>query len=610
MRARLGLLFGLAACGDPAARVTLEPLDDGVCGRPAGAQSLKVTAYGDGGETVRAVALGDAVAIADFPTDTVQLGVEVLVGNGLVGTAGKSVRLVFTDLADGAAIPIAMVPPNGFCPVGALGTARAQPLVARAGDGVLVVGGIGAAGPLSSAELYDPATGTFAPVDVPSGFDDVDNGMLGAVLSTLPDGRVVLTGSSRGVLAVFDPATRSFGPAIAITSRAFHGAIAVDATHVLVAGGCAGVANRMCDATPLHSSLIYDLQGHQAGGPTVTGVHEGAQLVDLGPRRDGAHQLVLAGGFGDPGAGAWFAPGDDQATPLAGLAAQLAPLDGGGLLTAFAPDAATADGTVVAVSPAGAVDALTRAPAIAGARLALLEDGSVVAIGGDPRVARYVPQTDRWDQAIPAGEPPAIIAPSLARLADGSVLVLGGATPSAQAWLYRPALTGPTSGSVTVLPGEPGGVLTAPDPTTVTRAAGFTLAAPDDATLARALVGGPRPVRGTVTATVHGAAVGLALIAQQQGSDHAIVAVLRDGEPARLERHDPGVTTLCTGAVVALDSGPLVARLAINSAGASVVLGTTTVLSCEATLGDAGLWGVAASGAGSRVIVDAVTVAR
>ena len=117
-------------------------------------------------------------------------------------------------------------------------------------------------------------------------------------------------------------------------------------------------------------------------------------------------------------------------------------------------------------------------------------------------------------------------------------------------------------------------------------------------------------MRGTITATVHGATVGLALIAQQQGSDHAIVAQLRDGEPARLERHDPGVATLCTGSMVTLGGGPLVARLAINSAGATVVLGTTTVLSCDATLGDAGLWGVAASGAGSRVIVDAVTVAR
>jgi len=153
-------------------------------------------------------------------------------------------------------------------------------------------------------------------------------------------------------------------------------------------------------------------------------------------------------------------------------------------------------------------------------------------------------------------------------------------------------------------------VLTAPDPATVTRAGGFALAAPDDATLARALVGGPRPIRGTVTATVHGATVGIALIAQQQGSDHAIVAQLRDGEPARLERHDPGIATLCTGSPVALDGGPLVVKLAINSNGASVVVGTTTVLSCDAVLADAGLWGVAASGAGSRVIVDAVTVAR
>ncbi len=608
MLARLAPALLLIACGDPAAHVQLVPIDLGACGMPVGAQSLNITAYAASGATVRAVPLGAAVDIADFPTDTLQLGVEVLVANGVVGAAGKTAPLDLTALTDGAAIPIAMLPPDGFCAVGALTEARAQPLVARAGNAVLVVGGIGASGPLSSAELYDPASGTFSAIDVPGALDDPDNGLLGAVLSTLPDGRVALTGGSRGVLTVFDPATRTFGPVLAIARRAFHAAIATDATHVLVAGGCAGVVGQTCDATPLHSSLRYDLEGQQAGGPTLSGVHEGATLFDLGPRADGAHQLAIAGGFGDPKAGEWLAAGDDQAIPLAGLGAQAVPLDGGALLTAFAADGATADGSVAIVSARGAIGAATSAPAIAGARLVLLEDGSVVAIGGDPRVAHYAPSTDRWSQT---GTAPAITAPALARLADGSVLVLGGATPSTQAWLFRPSLVGPTSGSVTALP-EAGGVLTAPDPAMLTRTAGFTLVTPlgDEGALARALVGGPRPVRGSVKATVHGAIGGIALIAQQQGSDHAIVAQLRDGEPARLERHDPGVTILCTGQPVTLDGGPLVASLAINSRSVSVVLGTTTVLSCDAELVDAGAWGVAASGAGSRVIVDAVTVAR
>jgi hypothetical protein len=400
--------------------------------------------------------------------------------------------------------------------------------------------------------------------------------------------------------------TKKFGPAIAITPRAFHAAIATDAAHVLVAGGCAGVVGQTCDATPLHSSFVYDLEGVQAGGPTLPGVHEGATLFDLGPRTDGAHQLAIAGGFGDPGAGEWLAADDDQAAPLANLAAQAAPLDGGGLLTAFAADGAAPAGTVAIASPRGIVALATAAPAMTGARLVLVEDGGIVAIGGASQIVHYSPSTDRW---TPTTQAPAIASPSLVRLADGAVLVLGGATPSAQAWLYRPSLVGPATGSLTVLPAS-NGILTAPDPATIDRAAGFTLAAPDDTTLGRALVGGPRPSYGSVQATVHGAAVGLALIAQQQGSDHAIVAQLRDGEPARLERHDPGVTTLCTGQTVALDTGPLVVTLEINSERAQVSIGTTTVLSCDVSLADAGQWGVAASGAGSRVTVDAVTVAR
>ncbi len=605
MLARLAPVL-LIACGDPAAHVQLAPLDLGGCGMPAGAQGLNVTAYAESGTTVRAVAEGGEVDIADFPADTVQLGVEVLVANGVVGAAGKTAPLDFASLASGAAIPIAMVPPDGFCPTGPLGTARAEPLVARAGDAVLVVGGTDASGPLATAELYDPATATFSPVDVPSGAIDMDTGLLGTVLTPLPDGRVVLTGGSRGILTVFDPATKKFGPAIAITRRAFHAAIATDATHVLVAGGCAGVVGQTCDATPLHSSFVYDLEGTQGGGPTLPGVHEGATLFDLGPRADGAHQLAIAGGFGDPGAGEWLAVDDDQAMPLANLAAQAAPLDGGALVTAFAADGAAATGTVAIVSSRGTVALATPAPALTGARLVLVEDGGIVAIGGGSQIVHYSPSTDRWTQGPAA---PVVASPSLVRLADGTVLVLGGAAPSAQAWLYRPSLVGPTTGSLTVLPAS-NGVLTAPDPATLDRTAGFTLAAPDDTTLARGLVGGPRPTYGSVQATVHGAAVGIALIAQQQGSDHAIVAQLRDGEAARLERHDPGVTTLCTGSTVSLDSGPLVATLEINSERAQVSLGMTAVLSCDISLADAGLWGVAASGAGSRVTVDAVTVAR
>jgi hypothetical protein len=598
----------VAACGDPPARVALVPVvvGDPACNKPAGATSIEVTAFAEGGEIVRAVPLGQALDISDFPADTLQLGVEVVVGGGVVGAIGKTAPLVFADLPDGATIPIMMAPPNGMCPVGELVDARRGPALARAGDGVLIAGGTGTGGPLATAEYYDPSTGTFSPVEVPAALQDIMNGLAGIVLTTLPDGRVVLTGGARGLLAVFDPETRAFGATFALApQRAFHGAFAIDATHVIVAGGCASVA--ACAAQPLRSTIVYDLEADPVGGPNLPAdaVRTGAQLFDTGAG------LVLAGGSGTAGEGDRFSPGDLDAMKLVGLGAQPALLDGGAVLTAFAPDPAPASGGVSVVAPNGAVHPVGAAPVLAGARLATLEDGSVIAIGGDARLARYVPTRDDWTQAAPAGDTmiPALTAPSLVRLADGSVLVLGGeAAPSRRAWVFRPSLVGPASGSVTVVPASDTslGVLTPPDPSTVTRVTEWVLTAADDLG-ARALAGGPRMRRGSVKATVTVTAGGLALIAQQTSPTRALVARIHPGEPARLER--PDGTVACSGSVVELPSIAFVATLAVGD-GVRVTIDDTDVLACDHVASDSGAWGVAASGIGARIAVATVTVAR
>jgi large repetitive protein len=608
----------LIACGGPAARVSLVPVGDGTCGRPDGATGLKVTAYGAGVDDVRAVALDDGqVTIGDFPEGTQQLGVEVLVANGDVGAAGKTAPLDFANLPDGTVLPIFMAPVGGFCPVGAMQEARSAPLVARAGAGVLVAGGIGASGPLVTAELYDPATATFSHVDVPP-LDPDD--LIGAVLTTMPDGKVALTGGARGILTVFDPEKKSFGSVFTISpQRAFHAAIAIDATHVLVAGGCAGVdASLGCQLPALHSTFIYDLTGNQVGGPNLSPMvsHEGAQLFDTGVQLDGSHALVLAGGFGDPGAGERFAVGDDAAVALAGFDAQVVPLDGGALLSAFVDDATMPPdaGPVAALPPDGsAVVAMQFGPKLTGTRLVLLEDGSVVGIGGDLTVAHYLPTGDQWKLETPPGDGPgAIVAPAVIRLDDGAVLVLGGDTPSAAAWEYRPSLVGPSIGSVTTQPQmETSDTLTVPDPRAVDRAMDWTLTATDDTLNARALVGGPRTSRGSVLANMHDVTGGFALIAEQTAPGEAIAAVLRDGEAARLVRVTAGVeSTLCTGSMVTLASGPISATLTIDDQGASVAIADLGVLACDFAGETVGAWGVSASGAGAHVAVDAVRAAR
>jgi hypothetical protein len=237
MSARGLVLALLVACGDDAARVRLVPISP--CGQVTSETALRVVGYTAEREQRRTVPPND---IDSFPADTEQLGVEVIGDSGKLVAVGKTAPLAFNALADASEIPIVMAPLDGVCPVGPMSEPRRSPLLARAGDGVLVVGGTGAAGePLATAELYDRATAAFVAVAVPATLMDPDNGLAGAVLTELADGRVALTGTSSHAIAIFDPATRTFSTPSLFDHRAFHGALAVDGGGLLVIGGCADV---------------------------------------------------------------------------------------------------------------------------------------------------------------------------------------------------------------------------------------------------------------------------------------------------------------------------------------------------------------------------------
>jgi len=618
-----------AGCSDPAARVQLvpiRPIADGTCGRPAGATELRVIAYARTGEIVRAVPLDGTLEIADFPADTEQLGVEVRIGGGQVGAAGKTAPLVFGELASGTTLPVFMAPPDGFCPTGAMIEARTAPLVARAGDGVLIVGGLGADGrPLATAERYDPATATFTSVPVPAVLGE--NGFVGASLTPLPDGRVVVSGGPQPVATIYDPETHAFADSVLIEGRAFHVAIATGEREVLLAGGCSAVEAGACSGVVRLSSKFYDATDantvrERVPGPALRAGRLGARIFELGVQRDGRPTYVAAGGLppanGMPALDAAdrFALGDLDATAIFGSRAQAVALDGGAVLTAFAPDGDPADGTA-SVLPAegGNARVIARAPDVAGARLVTLEDGRVLGIGD--AVVRYDPMLDAWDAIAPAGDGPGpTTAPVLHRLDDGSVLVLGGTqggAPVAQAWIYRPSLIGPATGALTVVPTgvARANVLTPSDPATVTRGADWVLAA-GGADLARALVGGPRMRAGTLRVVARVRAGGIALVAQQVAPGRATVGELAPGMPARirvLEAGEPG--TSCGGATVA-PFDPAVAatlELVIEDERAQLRRDGVVVVSCDVR-GDRGAWGVAALGAGAEVAVDTVTVGR
>ena len=349
----------LAACGDPAARVRIVARG-GDCARPDDANAVRVIAYTAGGETARSVGLDQTLAIADFPADTEQIGIEVLVGGGEIGAQGKSSPLVFDALPDGATIPVLMAPPDGFCELPGMRDARLHPLVARAGNGALVVGGIGPSGPLSTVEYYDPIEAVFVPVDVPTGLVDDQQGFAGAALATLPDGRVAVVGGPSSGFVVFDADRRAFvtEPTV-IGRRAFHAAIASGEREVLVAGGCSGVVALACDGVAKPQNQRYTLDRLSLPDPAgilAPGYRLSPQLFDLGVQFDGKRRFVLAGGGtrGDPPRTDRFALDDINAEAVPGGHVQAAALDGGAVLTAFGDDMASAEKGAAVLAPGAA----------------------------------------------------------------------------------------------------------------------------------------------------------------------------------------------------------------------------------------------------------------
>lgn len=628
----VGVRFACAAvasvvalgCGDDPARVTLAPIAH-PCGQPTGVNAVRVTAYAASGELTRALGADESVDIEDFPVDTEQLGVEVVIGGGAIGAIGKTAPVAFGELATGTAIALFMAPPDGLCPtVAPMTEPRIAPLLARAGDGVLVIGGHNGAGRwLATAELYDPATSTFTAVDVPQVLGE--NGFAGTTLATLPDGRVVVSGGPQPVITIFDPATRRFGESVLVESRAFHTAISIGDNDVLLAGGCSLVANGMCNGIVRNSSRRYDVRDLGMAnelGPILRIGRLGATIFDVGIQANGQRGFVIAGGttgFDPSPLGAdRITLGDSDATAITGAHAVAAALDGGAVLTAFSPAGGPPDGTASVIAPGlGAARAINPAPALAGVSLVGLEDGRVVGLGTGRDVVVHDPTTGRWETKTTGGlsagvDPGPTASPSLIRLADGSVLVVGGTTLSRNAWIYRPSLVGPASGSITVVPaGGTTMVLTPPDPSTVTRTDGWQLTASDD--IARALVGGPRTTNGSVGATLRVREGGAGLVARHLGPGQELVAELVPGAPARLVQRSAGMSrTVCTGKQIPelAGVGSVTARFEVSSSVARVALGDEELLSCDVDGGERGAWGVAAIGVGARVAVDTVTVAR
>jgi hypothetical protein len=101
-----------------------------------------------------------------------------------------------------------------------------------------VAGGNDGATRLSSAEVFNPATNAFAPVN------DMGSDLARAAAAPLPDGRVLIAGGTNGAplssAVIFDPATNSFSSAglgAMSTARQAPAAVPLPDGRVLVSGG-------------------------------------------------------------------------------------------------------------------------------------------------------------------------------------------------------------------------------------------------------------------------------------------------------------------------------------------------------------------------------------
>ena len=183
---------------------------------------------------------------------------------------------------------------GSFMPAASLHHTRCEAAAVTLADGrVLVVGGLGEG--IGSAEIFDPISGSFEL----TGQLNVMRGV-GFTVTLLTDGRVLVAGGDNfsgttGTAEVFDPSTGFFsmvGPMT--TPRSEHSATLLRDGRVLLAGGGAGLS---CVPVALSAELFDPASGtfaNTAGGPLQPVWGHAAALTSGG-------RVLLVGG--DPSCG-------------------------------------------------------------------------------------------------------------------------------------------------------------------------------------------------------------------------------------------------------------------------------------------------------------------
>ena len=202
--------------------------------------------------------------------------------------------------------------PSYFHPTGSMTTARQDHAATLLPGGkVLVTGGSGDA----SAELYDPATGTFSrtgSMTSPRGYHTA---------TLLSDGRVLIAGGYEGTVSaeLYDPATGSFTATGSMTTaRSSHTATLLNDGKVLIAGGYDWCVEE-CDFVA--SAELYDpttgtfnptgRMTTERGSHTATLLANGEVLVAGGFSCDGylCYRIIASAELYDASAGSFHATG-------------------------------------------------------------------------------------------------------------------------------------------------------------------------------------------------------------------------------------------------------------------------------------------------------------
>jgi hypothetical protein len=190
---------------------------------------------------------------------------------------------------------------------------------------VLVAGGAGSYGGTAGAELYDPATGTFSATGTMSMV------RWGHTATRLPNGKVLIAGggvwlgsswTASSSAEVYDPATGTFSPTGNLTvGRYRHSAALLPNGKVLLVGGTRQVgAYYGAPWACLASAELYDPVTGQftatggmsvaRNGATVTVLGNGKVLVAGGNPYDGANGVPIASAeLYDPATGAFAVTG-------------------------------------------------------------------------------------------------------------------------------------------------------------------------------------------------------------------------------------------------------------------------------------------------------------